>query len=193
MNKRNESENHGHINFTFEEIFRQNEKRIHYHTLKLGIHDPHREYYSEGLYAMWNAYKKYEPDKGPFATYFNYIIRNRLIDKIRKETRTTQNEETFIQNKKVELDNGNHFGTTKLPVVDPAGIDVEDNLFWKEVKSQLTEKQWKWVKYSVIERMTAKEIAVQEGVSEDAVKSWAKEARRKLRKYFGNRRRDEIV
>lgn len=31
-------------NLTFEEIFKQNENRTHYHMLKLGINDPYREF-----------------------------------------------------------------------------------------------------------------------------------------------------
>ncbi|QKY70206.1 sigma-70 family RNA polymerase sigma factor [Lentibacillus sp. CBA3610] len=73
-------------NITFEEIFNQNERRIYYYIHRLNIQDPHQEFYQEGLVAMWNAYEKYRPEKGPMATYFNYIIRNRMIDLMRKET-----------------------------------------------------------------------------------------------------------
>ncbi|MGG4181292.1 sigma-70 family RNA polymerase sigma factor [Virgibacillus pantothenticus] len=72
---------------TFEEIVKQNERRIYYQLHKLNIRDPHQEFYQEGLVAMWNAYETYQPDKGPMATYFNYTIRNRLIDLIRKKGR----------------------------------------------------------------------------------------------------------
>lgn len=167
--------------FTFEEIFKQNEKRIYYHMLKLGIRDPHQEYYSEGLYAMWMAYKKYEPTKGPLATYFNFIIRNHLIDKIRKDSRTIRNHEMIIQEEKIQLENGNRYGLSKLPVVNPTGVDVVDEMFWKEVQKKLTEKQWKWVRYYIVEGMSVREIAEQENISEEAVKSWGKQARKKLR------------
>ncbi|MFD2046604.1 hypothetical protein ACFSTA_20295 [Ornithinibacillus salinisoli] len=46
---------------TYEEIFKQNENRIHYHIHKLR-RDPYNEFYVEGLYAMWLAYKNYQPD-----------------------------------------------------------------------------------------------------------------------------------
>ncbi|TFJ92102.1 sigma factor [Lentibacillus salicampi] len=68
---------------SFEAIFRQNEQRIHYHMHKFGIHDGQGEYYVEGIYAMWMAYKKCDPTKGPLGTYFNYTIRNRFIDMFR--------------------------------------------------------------------------------------------------------------
>ncbi|RDW21432.1 hypothetical protein CWR48_03250 [Oceanobacillus arenosus] len=65
---------------TFEAFFKQNENRMHYHMQKLGIYDTDWKYYMEGLSAMWIAYKKYEPNRGLLATYFNYVIRERLIE-----------------------------------------------------------------------------------------------------------------
>ncbi len=166
---------------TLEEIFEQNEKRIHYHMLKLGINDPHREFYVEGLYAMWMAYKKYDPDKGPLATYFNYTIRNRLIDIIRAKAREDNNQQKINKHELCKADNGNSCGTLKLPIIDPAGITIEENTFWQSVKSKLSENQWKWVQFFIIEGMSIQEIAQQEGVSTDAVKSWGREVRKKLK------------
>jgi len=167
--------------FTFEEIYNQNKNRIYYQMHKLRIHDPHNEYYTEGLYAMWQAHKKYEPDKGPMATYFNYMIRYRLIDKIRSKSADSTRQEKITHEKMNTIDNGNRYGLMKFPVVDADGITVDDHTFWKRVKARLTENQWKWVCYYIIHGMSQKEIAEQEKVSVEAVKSWGKEARRKLR------------
>lgn len=166
---------------TFEEVFKQNERRINYHMLKLGINDPHREFYVEGIYAMWMAYKKYEPNKGPLATYFNYTIRNRLIDMLRKKTREDHNQTKITQEEIGEVDNGNRCGQVKRPVINPSGVALADDAFWKRVKSKLTENQQKWVEFYIIEGMPLQEIAQQEGVSADAVKSWGRQARRKLK------------
>ncbi|MBP1971348.1 RNA polymerase sigma factor (sigma-70 family) [Virgibacillus natechei] len=70
---------------SFEEIFKQNERRVYYHIHQLRIQDPLQEFYREGLIAMWKTYGTYHPDEGPFATYFNFIIRNRLIKFLRKK------------------------------------------------------------------------------------------------------------
>ncbi|MFA1820147.1 sigma-70 family RNA polymerase sigma factor [Virgibacillus oceani] len=166
---------------SFEEVFKQNEKRIYFHMQRLGIYDTHREFYLEGLYAMWMAYKKYEPDKGPLSTFFNYNIRNQLIDKLRKKGRDQYKTEMFIHNEKLRLENGNRSGLKKMPVIDSSGIAVKDTKIWEEVKAALTENQWNWVYYYIIVGMPLKEIAALKGVSVDAVKSWGREARRKLR------------
>lgn len=169
--------------FTFEEVFRQNERRIHYHLHKLNIHDPHQEFYQEGLIAMWNAYENYQPDKGPLSTYFNFIIRSRLIDMIRKESRRIEREELASSEEYA-------FGTavyhkasdTTLPgLTVTEGIGNDDVYHWSHIKKSVTEKQWKWIQYYIIEDKSLKEIADQEEVSVDAVKSWAKEAKKKLR------------
>ncbi|WP_373893834.1 sigma-70 family RNA polymerase sigma factor [Virgibacillus sp. CBA3643] len=81
---------------TFEEIYQQNKRRIYYLIHSMNLHDPHQEYFQEGFCAMWNAYKQYDPDKGLMATYFNFMIRNRLIDLLRKENREKENLQAVL-------------------------------------------------------------------------------------------------
>ncbi|WP_284139579.1 MULTISPECIES: sigma-70 family RNA polymerase sigma factor [unclassified Virgibacillus] len=169
--------------FTFEEVFKQNKNRIHYHINRLNIHDPHEEYFQEGLFALWNAYEKYEPDKGPLATYFNYTIRNRLIDQIRKESRRMEKESIVCEENRKQYDNGNRHRRTEVsyPMIENNGITVNNPELWDRLKEQLTDNQWKWVSLFIIENMSIKEIAAKEGKTEEAVKSWGKQVRKKLR------------
>lgn len=166
--------------FTFEEIFQQNEKRIHYQIHKLHIRDPHNEFYIEGLYAMWLAYKNYQPDKGPMATYFNYVIRNRLIDLIRNKNKEQIIDEAFVQKENIDKYDGNHSASSG-PIISTEEIEIVDEKIWNEVQEILSPNQWKWVNYYVVQDLSQKEIAEREGVSIDAVKGWSREARRKLR------------
>lgn len=170
--------------FTFEEIFEQNERRIHYHLHKLNIRDPHHEFFQEGLIGMWKAYEQYQPNKGPLGTYFNFMIRNRLIDSIRKESRRMEKEVLASKDEEAAFDTEIFQKTNNSTLEDSS---LEESLkhnpdLWKHIKGLLTEKQWKWLKYYIIEDLTIKEIAEQEEVSVEAVKGWAKEARKKLRK-----------
>ena len=171
------------LSYSFEEIYKQNKRRIHYHIHKLNIRDPHQDFFQEGLVALWNAYETHEQDKGPMATYFNYTIRNRLIDKVRQESRQVNNKEKFIHQRKQELENGNRFKSseTEYPMVDTEGITIEDEQLWNSLKENLTNNQWKWVHYFIIKEMPIKEIAHLENKSEEAVKSWGKQVRKKLR------------
>ncbi|RKQ34243.1 RNA polymerase sigma factor [Oceanobacillus halophilus] len=166
---------------SFEEIFEQNKGRIYFQLKSLGIHDPLHEYYTEGLYAMWMAYKKYEPTKGPMSTYFNFSIRNHLIDTIRKDVREQDHKEKYAQNIKREQTDGNHVGEDKQAMIDPEGIVLEDRDYWEKLLKQLTVKQKKWVYYCIVKGWTYKEIAEKEGTTVHAVKDWGKQARKKLR------------
>src|SRR5699024_7833280 len=69
----------------FRDLLMRNKQRIYYQLHRLNINDTHQEFYQEGLVAMWDAYRTYKADKGPFATYFNYTIRYRMIDLLRHE------------------------------------------------------------------------------------------------------------
>ncbi|WP_088052545.1 sigma-70 family RNA polymerase sigma factor [Virgibacillus dakarensis] len=167
----------------FEVIFKQNERRIYYHLHKLNIHDPHHDYFQEGLVAMWNAYETYQPDKGPMATYFNFTIRNRLIDKIRKETRIKQNEQQVLLKQIPQVRDGNYLRSkesTNHPLPHLSELPLTDPSLWKELESRLTENQWKWVYYYIACDMSVKDIAIQENTTVEAVKSWGKQVRKKL-------------
>lgn len=167
---------------TFEEIFEQNERRIHYHIHRLNIHDTHHEFYQEGLCAMWNAYEKYQPDKGPLATYFNFMIRSRMIDLIRRKNRERAKTDRLIKEKTEQFLDGNHYRNSGnfYPLVRTSEDYADMEAILRDAKDYLSGNQWKWVKYFIIEDMPVKEIAEQEDVSVDAVKSWGREARRKL-------------
>lgn len=68
------------IELSFEEMVKRNERRVQYYIHKLNVRNPHQRFYRKELVSMWNAYEKNEPDNGPLATYFNYTIKNHLID-----------------------------------------------------------------------------------------------------------------
>ena len=169
---------------SFEEIFKQNERRIYYQIQRLGIYDSSREFYTEGLYAMWIAYKKYQPDKGPLATYFNYTIRNRLIDLLRKKARTLQVEEKSRVESKTQFMDGNYIRNshTSYPLPKVSDILLDDPIPWRQLKPRLTENQWKWVYFYILGDMSVKEIAIQENTTAEAVKSWGKQVRKKLKR-----------
>ncbi|MGJ9458656.1 sigma-70 family RNA polymerase sigma factor [Oceanobacillus sp. CF4.6] len=169
--------------FTFEEVFSQNEKRIHYYINRLQIRDTNEDFYEEGLFALWKAYETYEPDKGPMATYFNYSIKNRLIDRIRKENNALEKMDHFIRNNKYLYDDGNYACglDSNTSIKNNREFFSANDQLWERLKKHLSVNQWKWVKYYIIEDLSVKKIAVQENTSTEAVKSWGKEVRKKLR------------
>ena len=170
--------------FTFDEIFAQNEKRIHYHIHKLHIRDPHAVFYQEGLCALWHAYETYQPNKGPMSTYFNFVIKNRLIDLIRKESRDLEKKELLKEIAVCEYTSGNHRknGDTATQLVEKQQTHVlEDSPLWSTLQRHLTRKQWLWIDHYIIKNRSIKDIAKLERTTVEAVKSWGKQVRRKLR------------
>ncbi|RYG71357.1 sigma-70 family RNA polymerase sigma factor [Lentibacillus lipolyticus] len=168
---------------SFDDIFKQNKRRIHYQIHKMHINDPQQEFFQEGLVAMWRAYETYQPDKGPMATYFNYAIRNRLIDLMRKENRYQDIQEEAIQEHKTQLTDGNHHRRAEKahPLANDPHIPIDNPDIWKQIKSRLTANQWKWLYYHVMEDMSYREIAITENTTVDAVKGWGRQAKKKLR------------
>ncbi|WP_060679490.1 sigma-70 family RNA polymerase sigma factor [Virgibacillus halodenitrificans] len=154
--------------FTFEEIYEQNKQRIHYQIHRLNIHDPHEEYFQKGLCAMWRAYESYEPDKGVMSTYFNYTIRQNLLDQLRKDSKELIHQKSLLQN-------SYHF---PLEQTEDSSRTTE---ILNQLKSRLTENQWIWLSNSILDEMSLKEIAEENGTTIEAVKSWARQARKKLR------------
>jgi len=181
--KNEKGEKHMTVPMTFEEIFEQNKRRIHYHIHKLNIRDPHQEFYQEGLCALWNAYDAYKPEKGPMGTYFNFMIRNRLIDLIRKENRERASEEKTVLATSASLSDGNQLRRQETAALlhSTEDMPVEDEALLASLETHLTANQWKWVRQYALEGMSLKEIAEKEGTTVEAVKSWARQARRKLK------------
>lgn len=169
--------------FTFEDIVNQNEKRIHYYINQLKIRDNNEDFYSEGLFALWNAYETYEPNKGPMGTYFNYTIKNRLIDQIRKEVQAQEKLKHYTLKNKFQFNDGNYLSglASNKPILGSKDISMGNDELWDQLETHLTNKQWKWVNYYILNDMSVKEIAAKEGVTVEAVKSWGKETRKKLR------------
>lgn len=166
----------------FELFFRQHEARIHFQIHRLGISRHwYDDFYSEGIVALWEAYGEFDEAKGNLGTFINYKIRYRLIDLLRSKLRRQEVMEEMLKKMMTEHQSGNRHRASGRELVDSSGVNVEDNYFWQQVRSRLTDRQWLWVKYFIIADLTVKEIMELEGVSADAVKGWGREVRRKLR------------
>ncbi|MFD1020284.1 sigma-70 family RNA polymerase sigma factor [Thalassobacillus hwangdonensis] len=153
---------------SFEQIATDYEPMIHHHIYKLGIRDPESEFFQEGCIALWKAYTRYDPEKGSFRQLANYMIRNRLIDLIRKHSTAMKREHDYLEN---------HRNPELMINIE----EMDDFLFWNQIRRLLTENQWKWVEHYIILDQPLTRLAEKEGTTIDAVKGWGKQARKKLR------------
>lgn len=170
----------------FELFFKMNERRVHYQLQRLNVNVSdvrYDELYGEGIVALWKAYQAYNRDRGNMGTYLNFQIRYRLLDLIRKRTREVGSDTSVVEGSKNGLCDGNWARSTGLPIVNRSGVVArhESDAFWQAVREPLSDKQWKWVEYIILAELSVKEVMEIEGVTKEAVKSWGKEARKKLR------------
>ena len=158
------------------------ERRIHFHIHRLHIRgEQYDDFYAEGMIALWKGLEDYDESQGEIGTFLNHRIRFRLIDYQRKVIRNIEKDNEAMKAQKIRDDSGNTVGTTNQMLMCIKGVELEDETLWRDIRSELTHNQWKWVRYFVIDGLSIKEISELENVSESAVKSWAREARRKLR------------
>ncbi|WP_456274792.1 sigma-70 family RNA polymerase sigma factor [Bacillus sp. AK031] len=151
----------------FNEVHVQYEPMIHKIINTLHIYKEKDEFYQIGMTALWEAWQKYEDEKGSFTGYAYSMIRGRLLDELKREAKRTESftypDEEFWEKVRDESKAGCLETETLLTYFQP-----------------LTENQTKWVLYTFIGMMKICEIAEQEQVSPSAVKKWRNGARAKL-------------
>jgi len=160
----------------------QHERRIHFHIHRLHIRrEQNDDFYAEGVIVLWKGPEDYDASQGEIGTFLNYRIRYRLIDYQRRIIRHMEKDTEAMKRQRIRIDTGNAVGTTNQTLLCIKGVQLEDEGFWRDIRSQLTLNKCKWVRYFVIGGLSIKEITELENVSWSVVKSWAREARKKLR------------
>jgi len=154
---------------SFEQVLEEFKPMVHHLIHRLGILDPHEEFYQEGLLALWEVSQTYDQEKGKLSSFAYFIIRNRLISLIRKKNKKQEQTEEIVAKSRRET------------TIGPHDFDWDPYLY-QEMVGKLSENQQKWFDSYVIQDLSVKEIAVREGVTVDAVKNWGRLAKRKLMK-----------
>lgn len=172
----------------FEQFFKANQNRIHYQIHRLNVrYDWRDEFFTEGIAALWGAYQEFDDRKGEVGTFLNFRIRYRLIDLLRKKIREEERDEAIIQQQTTNMTSGTQVRHALTPLPEKIELSLrvdseEKAAFWQSIQEQLTDKQWKWVKYFILADLSIKEIMEIEDVSADAVKNWGRSVRRKLKR-----------
>ena len=153
---------------SFEQLAIQYEPMIERIIYSLHIYKNKDEFRQNGLIALWEASKRFDPAKGNFPTYAYHYIKGYILMELTKET--MQSERTYYP--EVEFMEIAEASYTEEPL-------VEDILV--QHCHTLTPNQRKWLLLTVLEGLGVSEIAEKEKVSLSAVKSWRKGARDKLK------------
>ncbi|WP_404330250.1 sigma-70 family RNA polymerase sigma factor [Mesobacillus maritimus] len=155
---------------SFEQVQEQYTPMIHCIIRKLSIYTNKDEFFQIGLIALWEAHRRFNPEKGLFSNYAYTYIKGSMMQELTK--RKKDEEHTFYAD-------GEFFevfedSNEKLP-------DEESILLNICRQYQLTENQTKWVLYNVYKGLKNTKIASIENVSVSAVKAWRAGAIRKLK------------
>lgn len=150
----------------FNGIAEQYEPMIHKIILTLGIYKNRDEFFQTGLIALWQAAERYDQERGAFSSFAYSYIKGNLQTEM---TKRNKYEEHYVS-----VDDESWALIPDLSCQLPFQWE---NLNYEE----LTNKEKKWLMYTVIYGLTIKEIATIEKVSQSAVKLWRSEARKRLR------------
>lgn len=137
----------------------------------LHIYKDHEVFYQVGLIGLWEAQTRFIPEKGSFSTFAFSTMKGRILDSLKKDTRFYERHQT-VDSEELDIADVN------------ASTDIDDDIL-ETYCVGLSENQRKWVRGKIIEDKKLKDIANEFGVTEQAVKSWGREALKKLRCKFG--------
>jgi RNA polymerase sigma factor (sigma-70 family) len=157
---------------SFEQLAIQYEPVIQRIMYSLHIYKNRDEFRQDGLIALWEASKRFDPAKGNFPTYAYHYIKGYILMELTKET--LESVRTFYPK--------NEFWENAVAFYKEEPL-VEDILV--EHCHTLTPNQGKWLLLTVLEGLSVSEIAEKEKVSLSAVKSWRKGSRDKLKLSMG--------
>ncbi|SDJ97801.1 sigma-70 family RNA polymerase sigma factor [Sediminibacillus albus] len=154
---------------SFNDILTEYENMIYYLIMKLGIRDSEKEFYQEGMIALWEAVESYNAKRGKFSSYAYFRIEKAMLSLIRKRNRQKENEQAYISQVKAQQGNTAAFLEEGL-----------DPYLHARIAQVLTDKQMKWFTSFVLEDLSLRTISEQEQVTIDAVKNWARNAKPKI-------------
>lgn len=155
---------------SFDQVSRQYAPMIHKIIHSLHIYKNKDEFYQHGLIGLWEAYSKFDPQKGTFSSYAYPYIKGRLLTELKAASHldgiTTNAEEEFW-----------------LGIADEGAFCPfeEETLLAYCRRAELTQNQTKWVLYHCLKGFETRQIAAIENVSLSSVKSWRAGAKEKLR------------
>ncbi|WP_157811937.1 sigma-70 family RNA polymerase sigma factor [Alteribacter populi] len=127
------------------------------------------EYLQIGRIALYEAWCRYDPQKGPFPGYAKAYVKGYLLIAIQDHVKRNE-----------------HFQLTEpLTLTDTAPVSADESL--EEIYSlirtaRLSRREKTWVIETIIHQLKPREIAEKYNVKISTVHTWKKEATKKLKK-----------
>ncbi|MFZ3576872.1 sigma factor [Virgibacillus sp. DJP39] len=153
---------------TFYDVALKFEKMINFHIHDLNMEQPYDEYFQDGLFVLWQAYKTLDPQKGEFSTYLNCNVRNKLLDMKKQETNHAYTGMLLRQSLLEQ------FASKTQPKSGPCS--------WKALQPKMTVNKWKWIYHYIILDHPCKSLANTKTSLVDGFQSWFIKSIREFRK-----------
>ncbi len=154
----------------FQRTYEEEEWLIHYVIQQLHLYKNQDEFYQEGLIGLWEAYVRFDERHGAsFRTFAFRTIRGKLLTQLQKSKRVEDRQATLTE---PMIDT-----TEDQQLVIP--LEREGILEYCE---GLTYEQRRWVILHFLECKGPNQIAREEGVSKDTVKSWRRYALQRIKR-----------
>ncbi|MEH7235353.1 sigma-70 family RNA polymerase sigma factor [Bacillus sp. JJ1562] len=151
----------------FEELAEQYKPLIFQVIKSLRLYGDRETFYQIGLIGLWEASTRFDSGKDArFSTFAFSTIRGKLLDHLKKEARYQEHCQPL----------GEQIFLKIADFSDGYSVDLIE-----EYGEGLTENQVKWIQGRIIEDKNYKEIAAEHGVTVESVKSWGRQAIKKLR------------
>lgn len=119
--------------------------------------------YQEGLIVLYECMQNHNESLSSFTTYYYMKLNYHFLDLHR------QNQKQIRLTKKLRIQSS---VSVPLPSFDRFLMD--------DILQLLTPKQAKWFHYHILENRSYPEIATLENTTIDAIKGWAREAKKKI-------------
>jgi RNA polymerase sigma factor (sigma-70 family) len=158
-------------NQCFEDIVSKYEPIIKHQIKKLRIYKEHEIFYQIGLIGLWEAMKEHDPAKGTFQTLAITKVRGKMLDQLKKEKLY---EERYTQ---IDMQHYDHIPANNL---SERGILETETI--ASYCIGLSHEQYLWVQKAIVEQKKVGEIAAELNVPVERVKSWRKQAIKKIRR-----------
>lgn len=162
----------------FENVLTNYEPMISASLRQLNIYKEHGRYRQAARIALWQAWSKYDEQKGHFAPYASRSIRGAMLDLLRRErnvqahyVQTDDNILALLIDREVER-------IAEDSLSSPLGQAIDS----------LSKKEKELIQWFYIEQLTQAECAKKAGISVAGIKKRRERMLEKLRRLLGEKR-----
>ena len=154
----------------FEDVIHDFMPLIHSTIERLGLSGKRDEYEHIGMLALFDAWQRFDGEKGAFPSYAKLYIHGRMCNHLRDQDKWSHHNHLTDNTSMAE----------SAPAVEDEALKVLE-LFDYGVSMNLTPRELCWYEGAIIRGDSIADLAAHYKVSKETVKSWRKAAIRKIR------------